>query len=337
MKTLDKIQSEFLSYNLYFKNCYDFIIVGNKIDLLDENTQYNIIDQDKNILKKNFHDLKINFIYEYISCKKLFNIMSLFFSIISSLVYPFKPLLNAENNMNKSGIINNYLEKLDEYTNTPFQFINNSTRQALVRVFRLLNSSCENFGIISKKEFIKIHKDIFGKNLDDENLSNISDFINDNIKLYINSYYNLDKNNGLENENLNVNSNNFDNNFYKDLIKSGKIKRINFDEGINEEEFINLNNLSILIQENTIVWNFLRKFSYGDNMKIDYATNYNFFKLEKNKLDDEKKTYICELSRDAINLLTNLFRNYGTSNICNKNISSKKNLNGKILFSTKGT
>lgn len=188
LKTFEKIHSEYLSNYKQLENCYDIIVVGNKIDLLDQNSQFNIIDQDKNILKKYFQDIKINFIYEFISCKKSFNISLLFFKIITSVVYPFKPFLNTGINLAKSGI-ENYLEKIDQYTSYPFQFVNVYTRKALVRVFRILNNSCDAFGKISKKEFIKIHKEIFGKNLDDENLASISDFLNVNIKLYIDSYY----------------------------------------------------------------------------------------------------------------------------------------------------
>jgi len=188
MKTLDRIQNEFLNYQANFNNCYDFVIVGNKIDLLDQNTQFSIISQDKNLLKKTFQEHKINFIYEFISCKKIFNINHLFFTIISSIVYPYKPLLTMGESTTKIGVPN-YLHKFDEYCNNPFQFFNFNTRKALVRVFRILNNSCMDFGKISKKEFLNFHKDIFEKKLDDENLNSIADFMNDNVKLYFDSYY----------------------------------------------------------------------------------------------------------------------------------------------------
>ncbi len=188
VNTLDKIQTEFLSYQKYYLNCYDIIMVGNKIDLLDQNTQFNIINQDKNLLKKSFQDHKINFIYEFISCKKNFNINHLFFTIVSCIVYPYKPLLTMEENYSKVGIPN-YLDKFDQYSNSPFQFFNKYTKKALIRVFRILNMNCENLGVISKIEFTKIHKEIFGKKLDDENLISIADFMNDNVKLYLDSYY----------------------------------------------------------------------------------------------------------------------------------------------------
>lgn len=188
LKTLDKIQTDFLEMQKHFKNCYDLVIVGNKIDLLDQNTQYNIINQDKNLLKKLFQEHKINFVYEFISCKKNFNINHLFFTIISCVVYPFKPLLTADNSLERVGVPY-YKDKFDKFSHSPFQFFNEYTRKALIRVFRILNKSCENFGIISKREFMNFHKEIFGKKLDDENLTGIADFVNDNVKLYIDSYY----------------------------------------------------------------------------------------------------------------------------------------------------
>lgn len=109
----------------------------------------------------------------------------------------------------------------------------------------------------------------------------------------------------IENDNINA---------YREIISSGKIKKLNFSEGIDENDFVNLNIFSILIQENTIVWNFLRKFSYGDNMKIDYSTNINFFKLtEIENTNNNKNNYIFELSKEAITCLTNIFKNYGAT------------------------
>lgn len=111
------------------------------------------------------------------------------------------------------------------------------------------------------------------------------------------------------------------------MLRSGKIKQISFEEGINEEEFINLNVLSLLIQENSIVWNFLRKFAYGDNMKIDYATNLNFFKFSE---AENSANYIFELSKDAINILTNMFINYGKSKSQSSNNNSIASNNQRI-------
>lgn len=188
LKTLDRIQSEYLRLQKHFKNCYDLVIVGNKIDLLDQNTQYNIINQDKNLLKKSFQEHKINFVYEFISCKKNFNINHLFFTIISCVVYPYKPLLTMDNAVETIGVPC-FQDKFDYFSHSPFQFFNIYTRKALTRVFRVLNNSCENFGVISKNEFMKFHKDIFGRKLDDDNLNSIADFMNDNVRLYVDSYY----------------------------------------------------------------------------------------------------------------------------------------------------
>lgn len=188
LKTLDRIQTEYLSMQKHFKNCYDLVIVGNKIDLLDQNTQYNIINQDKNLLKKSFQEHKINFVYEFISCKKNFNINHLFFTIVSCVVYPYKPLLTTDSSLDKTGVPY-YKDKFNLYSHSPFQFFNEFTKKALTRVFRILNNTCVNFGVISKKEFANFHKEIFGKKLDDDNLASIADFMNDNVKLYIDSYY----------------------------------------------------------------------------------------------------------------------------------------------------
>ncbi len=206
LKTHDRIQTDYLNtIHKHSKNSYDLVIVGNKIDLLDQNTQYNIIDQDKNLLKESFKDLKINFIYEFISCKKNFNINHLFFTIISCVVYPYKPLLavntktsstttDSDNSNNDHGLerigVPCFQENFDQFSLSPFQFLNNNARKALTRVFRVLNlSSCETFGVISQSEFMRFHKDVFGKALDEQNLESIADFLNDNVKLYFDSYY----------------------------------------------------------------------------------------------------------------------------------------------------
>lgn len=117
-------------------------------------------------------------------------------------------------------------------------------------------------------------------------------------------------------------------NAYKEMLKSGKVKKLNFNDGINEEDFINLNIFSILIQENTIVWNFLRKFAYGDNMKIDFETNFNYFKLKE--IDNPNK-YIFELSMEAIACLNKIFRNFGVVKKNSDEIKTKGDLSSDFL------
>jgi hypothetical protein len=147
---------------------------------LDQNTQYNIIDQDKLNLKKALLDTKLNFIYEFISCKKNFNISQIFQTIISSVVFPIKPLLKQEK----------HIDNIDKFKLNPMAFVNVKFHKALVRVFRILNSKSKNFGILNKEEFIKIHKEIFGKNLEEENLENITDFLNENLQIFEDSLKN---------------------------------------------------------------------------------------------------------------------------------------------------
>ena len=65
---------------------YSIIIVGNKIDLLDLNTQKFVIDQEKTEFEKLQEDFSIGLKYFCISCKNYSNISPLFTEMLNSLV-----------------------------------------------------------------------------------------------------------------------------------------------------------------------------------------------------------------------------------------------------------
>jgi len=95
--------------------------------------------------------------------------------------------------------------------------------------------------------------------------------------------------------------------------------------------------LSILIKENTIAWNFIRKFSYGDNFEIDFSTDVDFFKFN-NDVNLQKDSLNFELSKEAINLLTICFKNYAVIkpnlllNKISENGNENENIKGKKIF-----
>jgi hypothetical protein len=199
--TFNKLKFELLPL-LNFDNIYSILVVGNKIDLLDTNQQKFVIEQDRKEIEKYQEDMVIDIKYFYISCRNYLNISMLFNNLIESLIYPTHIL----------------------YTNNTF---NERFIKALTRIFRIFDK--ERKGIISKKQFTKIHENIYGIPLSNDHFSVLTDFLKE----------------------INPNTS------------------INFENGITAENFIALNKASVQLGDTQIPWTLLRRYNYNDSLELD--------------------------------------------------------------------
>lgn len=177
--SLNKLKFEILPI-LNLEHIYSIIIVGNKIDTFDLNTQKFVIEQDKAEIEKYQEDMTIMLKYFSISCKNYFNISNLFTEILTSLVNPTHIF----------------------YKNEDF---NENFIKALTRIYRILDK--DRKGVISKNDFIKIHEEIYKMKLDISHFQALSEFIkilnsysgNQNEKPKENQTFSLDNGVTLEN------------------------------------------------------------------------------------------------------------------------------------------
>ncbi len=153
--SFNRIKFELLPILKEMTNLYSIVVVGNKIDLLDTNTQKFVIEQNKAEIERFQDEIGINLKFFHISCKNYTGISNLFYEILNSLVNPSHIFFTTINN--KEIIFNEKFEK------------------ALKRIFRIFDK--EKKGIISKYEFNKIHEKIFDIKLENDHFMAIKECI----------------------------------------------------------------------------------------------------------------------------------------------------------------
>lgn len=152
--SLNKIKFDILPALSNQENLYSVIVVGNKIDLLDINTQKFVIEQDKTEIEKFQEDLNVNLKYFHISCKNYSGISPLFSEMLDSLINPSHILYKQEN---EELVYNEKFEK------------------ALKRIFRIFDK--DRKGVITRNEFNKIHEAIFDVKMEADHYSAIKECI----------------------------------------------------------------------------------------------------------------------------------------------------------------
>ena len=150
--TFNKLKNDFLPILNSIESIYSILIVGNKLDMIDVNSQKVSVELDRKEVEKFQEDDKINIKYFAISCKNYLNISILFSNMIDSLVNPIHLLY-------KNDIFNQ-------------KFI-----KALIRIFRILDK--DKKGIISKSQFVKIHESVFNASLSNDHFIVINDLLKD--------------------------------------------------------------------------------------------------------------------------------------------------------------
>jgi Ras family protein T1 len=145
-------------------NIYSIIIVGNKLDLLDTNTQKFVIDQDKSSIETFQESSMIVMKYFYISCKNYLNISPLFSEILNTLINPIHIFYSQNNNDDM------IMEKPNIHTKFNDNFI-----KALTRIFRILDK--DRINLISNNDFKKIHEEIYKTKLENDHFTALSEFI----------------------------------------------------------------------------------------------------------------------------------------------------------------
>lgn len=210
---------------------YSIFIVGNKIDLLDLNTQKFVIEQDKTEIEKYQEDFTVSIKYFYISCKNYSNISPLFSEILNSLVNPSHLF---------------YYQKNEEI------IFKNNFEKALKRIFRIFDK--DRKGVLTKNEFNKIHQSIFDIKLETDHFLAIKECIK-----IVNSF----QQGHLMNNNLGLNSNDNSN----QILNSKSI--LGNEDEISADGFITLNKLTVQVGESQTTWSTLRKYGYNDNLELD--------------------------------------------------------------------
>ena len=137
----------------------------------------------------------------------------MFFEIINSLVNPIKVLFSPQEDEHMNEIETNY---------------NPNYIKALKRIFRIFDN--QRKGKITKNEFMKIHKQIFEKEIESDHFEALKELI----------------------KSINSNRN-----------------EIMLENEIDLNGFIAINQSAVNIQEAQITWSILRKYGYNDNLVLD--------------------------------------------------------------------
>ena len=161
------------------------------------------------------------------------NISDVFYEIINSLVNPINVLFNPNDE-------DRMLNENEGGANYNPNYIN-----ALKRIFRIFDKDSK--GIITKSEFLKIHKQIFDKDLESDHFEALKELIKS------------------------INSNSYS---------------ILLDNEIDQQGFIAINQAAVNIQEAQITWSILRKYGYNDLLVFDETYLLKICKLEKINTND---------------------------------------------------
>jgi Ras family protein T1 len=156
-ESLDKIKSDYIPALTQLDNIYSIFVVGNKIDLLDINSQKFVIEQEKSDIEKFALSLETNLKYFHISCKNYYEISNLLSEILDSLVNPIRILFQKNRESDGKVVFSDKFEK------------------AIKRVFRIFDK--DRKGFITKQEFNKIHENIFNIKLESDHFYAIKECI----------------------------------------------------------------------------------------------------------------------------------------------------------------
>jgi mitochondrial Rho GTPase 1 len=242
---------------------YSIIIVGNKIDLLDLNTQKFVIEQDKTEIEKYQEDFTVNLKYFYISCKNYSNISPLFSEMLNSLVNPSHLF---------------YYQKNEEI------IFKENFEKGLKRIFRIFDK--DRKGVLSRNEFNKIHQSIFDIKLESDHFLAIKECIK-----IVNSFQQGQSSNN--NPSLCSSGTTYQQSTSKNILGN--------EDEITADGFITLNKLTVQVGESQTTWSTLRKFGYNDNLELDnwYFKAKKLQKIDTNEyileLSDQAKNLLTGL------------------------------------------
>lgn len=318
VNTFSKLKFDLLPLTK-FENIYSVFIVGNKFDLLDTNNKKFVLESDKADISNmiTLDNNRFNLKYYNVSCKEYYNVTAFFSDVLTALVNPNHLLFeDADNNFVEAskniggsmgvgalgigmtltnGINNNFVHSSTNLIERSSLNFKKEFEMALIRIFRIFDQ--DNKKIISKKEFMKIHKQVFNISLEDDHFEALMEL----LKLIQEEEREKEKE---KEEFRGLNSENVNNGYLRESFEDG-VKDLN---GITLENFILLNKTSIKMNQSKTPWTILRRFGYNDNLEIDS----NYLEKEKGLILTKKSNEEINLTEKGINLLKkkfNLFSN----------------------------